>query len=65
MSWALPFLFIRLIANVRGSNGLASIMPETTWILLVVSLILLLISVMAGRRSMQSLWPRFQRRAVQ
>jgi len=65
MSWALPFLFIQLIANVRGSNGLASVMPETTWILLVVSLVLLFISVMAGRRPMLSLWPRFQRRAVQ
>jgi uncharacterized membrane protein YtjA (UPF0391 family) len=64
MSWALPFLFIRLIANTRGSNGVASILPETTWSLLVVSLILLLISVIASRRSMQSLWPRFQRRAV-
>ena len=57
MSWALPFLFIRFIANVRGSNGIASILPETTWSLLVVSLILLLISVRGSRRSIQSLWP--------
>ena len=64
MSWALPFLFIRFIANVRGSNGIASLMPETTWSLLVVSLVLLFISVRASRRSMQSLWSRLQRRAV-
>ena len=59
MSWALPFLFIRFIANVRSSNGIASILPETTLSLLVVSLVLLLISVLAGRRLMQSPWPRF------
>jgi|SRR5581483_739189 len=64
MSWVLPFLFIRFIADIRGSSGIASILPETTWSLLIVSLVLLLISVMAGRRSMQSLWPRFQRHAV-
>jgi uncharacterized membrane protein YtjA (UPF0391 family) len=44
MSWALPFLFIRLIASVRSSNGFASIMPETVWILFAVGLILLLIT---------------------
>lgn len=65
MSWALPFLFMRLIANVRGPHGLAGIIPEPTWLLLVVSLVLLLISVGASRRSLLSLWPRFQRRAVQ
>lgn len=65
MSWALPFLFIRLIAHIRGANGLAGLMPEPTWTLLVVSLILLLVSVMAGRHSMLLLWLRFQRRTVQ
>ena len=62
MSWALPFLFIRFIANIRGSNGIASILPETTWSLLVVSLVLLLISVVVVR---PLLWPHFQRRTVQ
>ena len=61
MSWALPFLFIQLIAHVRGANGLARLMPEPTWTLLAVSLVLLLISVVVGR---PLLWPRFQRRAV-
>jgi uncharacterized membrane protein YtjA (UPF0391 family) len=65
MSWALPFLFIRLIAHVRGANGLASVMPEPPWTLLGVSLVLLLLSVMAGRHSLLLLWPRFQRRTVQ
>jgi uncharacterized membrane protein YtjA (UPF0391 family) len=65
MSWALPFLFIRLIAHVRGANGLASPMPELPWTLLVVSLVLLLIGGMAGRHLMLLLWPRFLIRAVQ
>jgi uncharacterized membrane protein YtjA (UPF0391 family) len=65
MSWALPFLFIQLIAHVRGANRLASIIPEPTRLWLVVSLVLLLMSVVAGRRSLLALWPRFQRHAVQ
>ena len=65
MSWALPFLFIQLTAHIRGAKGLASLMPEPTWILVGGSLMLLLISVMAGRHSILLLWPRFQRRAVQ
>jgi len=65
MSWALPFLFIQLIAHIRGAKGLASLMPEPTWILVGGSLVLLFLSVVASRRSLLSLWPRFQRRAVQ
>jgi uncharacterized membrane protein YtjA (UPF0391 family) len=47
MSWALPFLFIQLIASVRDAKGLASLMPEPPWTLWVVSLVLVLIGVMA------------------
>ena len=64
MSWALPFLFIQLIAHVRGANGLANLMPEPPWTLLVVSLVLLPLSVMTIRHSLLFLWPRFQRRPV-
>ena len=65
MSWVLPFLFIQLIAHVRGANRLSNLMPESTWILLVVSLVLLLMSGVVSRRLLLSLGPRFQRRAVQ
>jgi uncharacterized membrane protein YtjA (UPF0391 family) len=65
MSWALPFLFIRLIAYLHGANGFTNLMPELPWTLLVVSLALLFISVIASRHSILLLWPRFQRRAVQ
>jgi hypothetical protein len=65
MSWMLPFLFMRLFATVRGANEFVGSMPETTGMLVVVSLLLLLMSVMAGRLLGLSLWPRFQRRAVQ
>ena len=50
MSLTLSFLFIRLIANVRGPHGLAGIMPEPLWLWLVVSLVLLFIGVLASRR---------------
>lgn len=65
MSWALPFLFIRLIAYLQGATGFTHLMPERPWTLVIVSLALLLVSLMAGRYSMLLLWPRFQRRAVQ
>lgn len=65
MSWAFPFLFIQLIVHVRGANGLAGIIPEPTWLWLIVSLVLLLMGVVASRRSLLALWPCFQRRAVQ
>ena len=65
MSLTLSFLFIRFIANVRGPHRLAGIMPEPLWLWLVVSLSLLFIGVLASRRALPSLWPRFQRRAVQ
>ena len=55
MSWVLPFLFVQLIATVRDAKGLAGIIPEPTWTLLVVSLALLLMSVMASRRLLLSL----------
>lgn len=65
MSWALPFLFIRLIAYLHGANGFPNLIPELPWTLLIESLTLLLISITAGRYSMLLLWPRFQRRAMQ
>ena len=65
MSLTLSFLFIRLIANVRGPHGLAGIMPEPLWLWLIVSLALLFMVVLASRRVMPSLWPRFQRHTVQ
>ena len=65
MSWALPYLFIQLIVNVRGPHVLTSITPEPMWLLLIVSVVLLFMSIMANHRSLLSLWPRFQRRAVQ
>lgn len=65
MTRALTVLFIQLIANVRGSYGLAGIMPVPPWPWLVVSLVLLLMSVLVGRRFRPSLLFRLQRRAVQ
>ena len=65
MSLTLSFLFIRLIANVRGPHGLAGIMPEPLGVWLVVSLALLFIGGLASRRVIPSLWPRFQRHTVQ
>ena len=64
MTRALSVLFIQLIAHVRGAKELVGLMAESLWLWLVVSLILLLISVVAGRRSMLLLWSHFQRRAV-
>ena len=63
MTWALTVLFIQSIANVRGARGLAGIIPEPSWPWLVVSLVLLSASVLAGRRFIPSLWFRFQRHA--
>jgi hypothetical protein len=65
MSWALPSLFIRLIAHVRGANGLARLIPHPTWTLLGVSLVVFFLSVVTGRHPMLFRWPRFQRRGVQ
>ena len=65
MTRAFSVLFIQLIANVRGSHGLAGIMPEPPWSWLVVSLVLLSTSVLVGRRFRPSLLFRLQRRAVQ
>ena len=59
MNLTLSFLFIRLIANVRGPHGLAGIMPEPMGLWLVVSLALLFIGVLTSRRVMPLLWPRF------
>jgi hypothetical protein len=64
MGWGLPFLFIRLTADMRGTNGLASLIPESSWSLLVVSLMLLAIGVMASRHSILLPWSRFQRRTA-
>jgi len=63
MTWALTVLFIQLIANARNSQGLAGIMLEPPWPWLVVSLVLLSASVLAGRRFIPSFWFRFQRHA--
>jgi hypothetical protein len=65
MTRALSVLYIQLVAHVRGAKELASLMAEPTWLWLVASLVLLFISVMAGRRSMLLLWSHFQRRTVQ
>jgi hypothetical protein len=65
MSLTLSFLFIRFLAHVRGPHRLAGIMPEPLWLWLVVSLALLFIGELISRRLMPSLWPRFQRHAVQ
>jgi hypothetical protein len=64
MTRALTVLFIQLIANVRSPHELAGIMPEPPWPWLIVSLVLLSMSVLAGRRFMPSLLFRLQRRAV-
>ena len=55
MSWALPYLFIQLIVNVRGPHRLTGLTPEPMWLLLIVSVVLLFMSVMAHRRSLLSL----------
>ena len=65
MNLTLSFLFIRFIANVRGPHRLAGIMPEPLGLWLIVSLALLFMVVLASRRVMPSLWPRFQRHTVQ
>jgi len=65
MTRALTVFFIQLIANVRGPHGLAGIMPEPLWPWLIVSLVLLFLSALAGLRLIPSLSPRFQRHAVQ
>jgi membrane protein implicated in regulation of membrane protease activity len=65
MTWALTVLFMQLIANLRSPHGLAGIMPASPWLRLVVSLVLLSMSVLVGRRFMPSRLFRLQRHAVQ
>lgn len=55
MTLTLTVLFIQLVTNLRGSHGLAGIMPEPLWPWLAVSLVLLLMSVLASRRVIPSL----------
>ena len=65
MTLTLTVLFIQLIVNLRGSYGLAGIMPEPPWPWLVMSLVLLSASVLVGHRFRPSLLFRLQRRPVQ
>lgn len=65
MSWTLPFLFIQLIAHVRGATGFISPMPELTWTLLLISVVLLCVSVILGYHARALLWLRFQGRSGQ
>lgn len=65
MSWALPFLFMRLIANLHSSTVFASSAPQVAWILFVVCLAFFFIRVRAGRPSVLPLRFGFQSRAVQ
>jgi len=58
MSWALPFLFIQLIGNVRGSAELVSVAPYVAGILCVGCIALFFtLSVRTGRCAVLPLWP--------
>lgn len=65
MSWTVPFLFIQLIAHVRGATGFMSPLPELTWTLLLMSFVLSFVSVILGYHARVLLWLRFQGRSGQ
>jgi uncharacterized membrane protein YtjA (UPF0391 family) len=50
LSWALTFFVIALIAAALGMGGVAGLSADIGWLFAVIGVILLIVSMVAGRR---------------
>jgi len=50
LSWAIAFLVLALVAGIFGATGVAGLSMNIAWILIVVFLVLIVISLIMGRR---------------
>ena len=51
LSWALTFFVIALIAALLGFGGVAGLSADIGWLFAVLAVVLLVVSMFAGRRS--------------
>ena len=50
--YALVFLVVGLIAGVLGATGVAAVASQIAWLLFVIGIILLLVHIISGRRTL-------------
>jgi uncharacterized membrane protein YtjA (UPF0391 family) len=50
--YALIFLVVGLIASILGATGVAAVASQIAWVLFVIGIILLIVHIISGRRTL-------------
>ena len=50
--YALVFLILGLVASTLGAYGVAAVASQIAWVLFVIGIVLLLVHVISGRRTL-------------